>query len=79
MDWNNFETWRDILDWVETHKLNNLAERMRLNNDCWNSSGEFGRSQVEICDSIRLSNSEAEALEYAKEYDKLCETNYGLW
>ena len=43
-----------------------MARRMQLNNDCWNSSGEFGRSQVYICDSMRFAESEEERHEVAK-------------
>lgn len=57
----------------------NLAKRMQLNNDCWMSSGEFGRSQHEICDSLRFARDEKEAKEIAKEIDDSCKENYGLW
>ena len=53
-----FKTWRDIKEWFE--------KRMQLNNDCWWSSGEFGRSQVYICDSMRFAESEEERHEVAK-------------
>lgn len=79
MNWHNFKTWRDIKKWAQDHGLKNLVERMDLNNNCWNSSGEFGRSQVAICDSIRLAESEDEAIEIATQLDKEMEENYGLY
>lgn len=52
---------------------------MDLNNKCWNSSGEFGRSQVEICDNIRLAPTEPDAIEIAQQMDAQMEENYGLY
>jgi hypothetical protein len=52
---------------------------MDLNNRCWNSSGEFGRSQVAICDSIRTAEDEDEAMEIAQVMDEEMEVNYGLY
>ena len=52
---------------------------MDLNNRCWNSSGEFGRSQVAICDAIRNAETEEEAEEIAKSYDEATTENYGLY
>ena len=74
-----WETWRDIKAWAEEHKFSNLAERLKLNNDCWLSSGEFGRSQVEICDSLRLATTEEEALELAQNFDEAFADNHGLY
>lgn len=74
-----FESWRDILKWVKKHNFNHLADRMELNNKYWMSSGEFGRNQVYICDSIRFAENEEEALKIAKKLDKEMEANYGLW
>lgn len=51
----NFKNWRDIRDWAEEHGYKNIVKRMELNNECWISSGEFGRSQVAICDAIRYA------------------------
>lgn len=79
MNWHYFKTWRDIREWAQNHGLKNLVARMNLNNECWNSSGEFGRSQVAICDSIRLAESEDEAIEIATQLDKEMEENYGLY
>ena len=62
-----FKTWRDIKAWAEDNGYTALAKRMQLNNDCWNSSGEFGRSQVMICDSMRFAKSEEERHEVARE------------
>lgn len=75
----NFKTWREIRDWAKKNGFDNLAARMQLNNDCWNSSGEFGRSQVQICDAIRFANSEEEAKEIAAQFDAGMEENYGLY
>lgn len=65
-----FKSWRDIKAWFEENGYDQLAKRMQLNNDCWNSSGEFGRSQVHICDSMRFAESEEERHEVAQ---SLCE------
>ena len=78
-NWHKFKTWRDIKKWAEDHKLNHLVARMDLNNDCWNSSGEFGRSQVQICDAIRLAETEDDALEIATQLNEEMEENYGLY
>lgn len=51
----DFKNWREIRDWAEEHGYKNIVKRMELNNRCWNSSGEFGRSQVAICDAIRYA------------------------
>lgn len=59
----NFKNWREIRDWAEERGYKNIVKRMDLNNRCWNSSGEFGRSQVAICDAIR----------YAQDIDKIAE------
>lgn len=79
MNWHNFKTWRDIRERAQSHKLKNLVARMDLNNNCWNSSGEFGRSQVTICDAIRLAETEDEALEIATQLNEEMEENYGLY
>lgn len=62
-----FKTWQDIRDWCEDNGYKALANRMELNNSCWNSSGEFGRSQVMICDSLRFAESEEERHAVARE------------
>lgn len=77
--WHNFKSWRDIRDWAEEKGLKNLVARMDLNNRCWNSSGEFGRSQVAICDTIRNGETEEKALEIAKQFDDQTAENYGLY
>ena len=74
--WKN---WKDIKKWVEDNGFKNLAKRMQMNNDCWMSSGEFGRSQVEICDLLRYAEDEEEAKKIAKEIDDNCKENCGLW
>lgn len=61
-----FKTWRDIKEWFEQNGYEQMAKRMELNNRCWMSSGEFGRSQVYICDSMRFAESEEERHEVAK-------------
>lgn len=65
-----FKTWHDIQDWAKENDFKNIVKRMQINNDCWNSSGEFGRSQVEICDSLRFCKSEEERLEVAKDIEE---------
>jgi hypothetical protein len=65
-----FKSWKDIKEWAEENGFEKLAKRLQLNNDCWNSCGEFGRSQVAICDSIRYAETEEERLEVAGEIEK---------
>lgn len=74
-----FKDWKDIKSWAKKHKFDNLAKRMQLNNDYWNSSGEFGRSQVEICDALRFAQSKEERLRIAQEFDQAFASNYGLY
>lgn len=62
-----FKSWRDIKEWFEKNGYKEMAKRMQMNNDCWWSCGEFGRSQVYICDSMRFAESEEERHEVAKE------------
>ena len=73
-----FKSWHDIKAFAEQHKLDNLARRLQLNNDCWMSSGEFGRDQVAICDAIRFAEDEDEALDIASEIDAES-VNYMKW
>lgn len=61
-----FKSWRDIKEWFEQNGYEVMAKRMQMNNDCWNSCGEFGRSQVMICDSMRYAESEEERHEVAR-------------
>lgn len=61
-----FNSWRDIQKWLNENGYEPLARRMQLNNDCWNSSGEFGRSQITICDAMRFCESEDERHEAAR-------------
>ena len=74
-----FESWRDIKEWAEKNGYENMAKRMQLNNDCWNSSGEFGRNQVAICDSMRLARDENARHEMAKMIENSCKENLGLY
>lgn len=70
----NFKNWRDIRDWAEEHGYKNIVKRMELNNECWISSGEFGRSQVAICDAIRYAQDieeVADAIEQELESDEV--------
>ena len=60
-----FKNWHDIKEWCEEHGYKALAKRLQLNKDCWWSSGEFGRSQVMICDAMRFAESEEERHEVA--------------
>lgn len=68
--WNNFESWRDILEWVKDNGFKRLAKWMTVNNACYWSSGEFGRAQAMICDSIRLAYTEDDALVVAEELEQ---------
>ena len=74
-----FESWRDIKDWAVENGYENMAKRLQLNNDCWMSSGEFGRDQVAICDAMRFAESEEERHEIAKNYNSQTAENFGLW
>lgn len=74
-----WKSWRDIRDWCDGGGYKNIVKRMNLNDSCWNSSGEFGRSQVEICDSLRFADNEDEAKEIASELDKRFSENFGLY
>lgn len=76
MEWKE---WGEIKKWAEMNGFKNLASRMQLNNDCWMSSGEFGRNQRAICDNLRFAEDEEEALKLAKQMDKACSENFGLW
>ena len=66
-----FKNSHDIQDWAKENGFKNIVKRMQINNDCWNSSGEFGRSQVKICDSLRFCNSEEERLEIAENIEEI--------
>ena len=74
-----FKTWRDIRDRAREKGFENLAKRMELNNRCWMSSGEFGRNQVMICDSIRFADDEEDAMQIAEQLDAEMRENYGLY
>lgn len=65
-----FKTWRDIKEWAEANGYKRLATRLQVNNDCWWSCGEFGRSQVAICDAMRFAESEEERHEVASEIEE---------
>lgn len=65
-----FKNWHEIQDWARENGFKNIVKRMQINNDCWNSSGEFGRNQVEICDSLRFCKSEEERLEVAEQIEE---------
>lgn len=75
----NWKGWQDIKAWAEKKGFKNLAKRMQLNNDAWMSSGEFGRSQKNICDELRFANDETEALEIASAMNEAFKENYGLY
>ena len=47
-----------------------MVKRMEINNACRNSSGEFGRSQVAICDAMRFAESEEDRIAVAEEIEK---------
>ena len=61
-----FKNWHDIQDWAKENGFKNIVKRMQINNDCWNSCGEFGRSQVAICDAMRYAQTEEERHEVAQ-------------
>ncbi len=65
-----FKGWRDILSWAKENGFERISKRLEINNACWNSSGEFGRSQVEICDAIRLAESEEERMSIAEDIEE---------
>ncbi len=71
--------WEDIKKWASKNGFKHLVKRMQLNNDAWMSSGEFGRSQRDICDNLRYANDEQEALEIAKAMNEAFKENYGLY
>lgn len=71
--------WKDVREWCEKNGFGNIVKRMDLNNDCWMSSGEFGRNQVEICDSLRFAEDETEAKEIAEGLNEELDENYGLY
>ena len=75
----NWKSWKDIQKWAEKNGFTNLSARMQLNNDCWMSSGEFGRSQTQICDDLRFADNEEEALKIASAMDGAFSENFGLW
>ena len=74
----NWKSWRDIKEWAEAEGYKHLAARMQLNNDCWQSSGEFGRSQVAICDALRFCEEQNLKLT-AEVMDEQFSENYGLY
>lgn len=74
-----WKRWEDIKAWAEEKGYKNLAKRMQLNNDCWMSSGEFGRSQRDICDNLRYAQSVDEAIKIASALDNAFSENYGLY
>ena len=71
-----FKSWKDIRDWADKHGFKNIVKRMNINNDCWSSSGEFGRSQVNICDSIRFAKDEEERINIATEIEAVLEKDF---
>ena len=73
-----FNNWHEIKEFAEKNGLENLARRLQLNNDWWQSSGEFGRDQVAICDAIRSALDEDEALVIATDIDAQS-ANYMKW
>ena len=75
----NWKGWEDIKAWAEKKGYKNLAKRMQLNNDCCMSSGEFGRSQRDICDNLRYAQDADEAIEIASAMDNEFSKNYGLY
>ena len=78
VDREAWKSWRDIKEWAEAEGYKHLAARMQLNNDCWKSSGEFGRSQVAICDALRFCE-ESNLKTTAEIMDEQFSENYGLY
>ena len=74
-----FKSWRDIHDWALENGYKNMAERMMLNNVAWNSSGEFGRNQKDICELMRFARNEDQRHQIAKQINGLCQDNLGLY
>lgn len=70
-----FKSWKDIKEWAEKNGYKNMAKRLQLNNDCWESSGEFGRSQVAICDTMRYARTEEARHEWAQRIEKELESD----
>lgn len=66
----DFKSWRDIRDWADRGGYKRMVKRMDMNNACWNSSGEFGRSQVAICDAMRFAESEEDRIAVAEEIEE---------
>lgn len=56
--------WHDIKEWAEQNGFRHLANRLQFN------TGEFGRSQVAICDALRIAKTEEERLETAEFIEK---------
>lgn len=73
-----FKTWLDIHEWCKQHGFKRVARRLEINNMLWQSSGEFGRSQVAICDAIRACEHEETALVVAEDIDKSLATDFML-
>lgn len=71
-----FKNWHDIQDWAEENGFKNIVKRMQINNDCWMSSGEFGRSQVQICDALRFADTEDERLMIAGQIEEDLESDF---
>lgn len=65
-----FKSWRDIMAWAEERGFKNIVKRMEMNNKYWQSSGEFGRSQVAICDALRFAEDEDERVEIAERMEQ---------
>lgn len=65
-----FHSWRDIRNWADANGFKNIVKRMDINNDCWESCGEFGRSQVYICDTLRGCEDLDELMAVAEDVDK---------
>lgn len=74
-----FKDWREIKEWAEKNGYKNLAARMQLNNDAWMSSGEFGRSQEQICDALRFAKTAEEQHKIAADINAQTAENYGLY
>ena len=65
-----FKNWRDIQEYFKENGYQLLVDRMEMNNAFWNSCGEFGRSQVYICDSMRFCRTGEERQQTAFELNE---------
>lgn len=68
-----FKSWKDIEEWAKRNGYKRIAKRVRFNAENWWSSGEFGRSQKEICDTMRHARTETARHEWAGRIERALE------